>query len=793
MQRYLDALRVAFLSMMVIWGGSVSSVAADPFPTFDDIAPNVTFWAKVYSHYPTTQVIIHDSIDLNIVYDVITVKPYDMPGARKINRSRTKRAMATYRGILKRLAANPNIEDSECQRVAKLFGPNANATTFRRASKRVRGQLGQKDRFRAGLIRSGAYLDQIRTILTSYGVPEDLAYLPHVESSFNPSAYSKFGAAGIWQFTRSTGKRFMKVGYVLDERRDPIRATHAAAQLLRENYEKLGSWPLAITAYNHGAAGMARARQKHGDYPAIFTAYRSRTFKFASRNFYSEFLAARQVASDYTAYFGTLDLAQPTASHTVRLDGYIRFEDLCAHYKVAPDVMKQMNPALRSPVFSDQKYVPKGYALRLPMDAAANGTVLAALPSSLYQSAQKPSRFYTVQRGDTAGRIARVHGVRLSDLILANNLSARATIYPRQTLRIPVPGEKIAPPKPEPLVVVAAEPPVVVAAIDQAKMAPPAPSENSGANTTPPETEAAEPEPGPVPVDLAPVPAPGKTQELPAASVPLSEEEQTAQTAAPSPEQVQESQVVAVAIPEEVQMVPEIQAPATEDVRGPQAPMTTAPEVDQEPQVEPAPVTEEATEPQIALVVPSQVKAEAQAVSTTVIPNTEIVSIDVRFDQVSEIDQRPLGQLQVEVEETLGHYAEWADVRTQQIRRLNGLRFGRTLHLHQEVKIPLDKTSATAFEEQRYEYHKRLQEDFFAVYRVAELEPYRVQKGDNYWMLCREKFDIPMWLLKHYNMDVDLAALRIQQKLMIPVIEKTAAGDPGTVSDDEATLMDQSG
>ncbi len=104
-----------------------------------------------------------------------------------------------------------------------------------------------------------------------------------------PSAYSKFGAAGIWQFTRSTGRRYMEVGYVLDERRDPIRATHAAAQLLKENYEKLGSWPLAITAYNHGAAGMARARQKHGDYPAIFKSYRSRTFKFASRNFYSEF------------------------------------------------------------------------------------------------------------------------------------------------------------------------------------------------------------------------------------------------------------------------------------------------------------------------------------------------------------------------------------------------------------------------------------------------------------------------------------------------------------------------
>ena len=557
MQRYSGALRAVLLCMMVFFGGGLSFAAAEPFPRFDAIAPNVAFWTNVYSRYPTTQVIIHDSIDLNIVYDVITVKPYDMPGARKINRSRTKRAIATYQDILKRLAANPHIEDSDCRRVAKLFGPNTDAKTFRRASQQVRGQLGQKDRFRAGLIRSGAYLDEIRTILTSYGVPEDLAYLPHVESSFNPNAYSKFGAAGIWQFTRSTGKRFMQVGYVLDERRDPIRATHAAAKLLRENYEKLGSWPLAITAYNHGAAGMARARQKHGDYPAIFNSYRSRTFKFASRNFYSEFLAARQVASDHTAYFGTLDLAAPAASHTVRLDGYIRFEDLCAHYKVAPDIMKQMNPALRSPVFNDQKYVPKGYDLRLPLDAAPSGATLAAIPSALYQSAQKPSRFYTVQRGDTAGRIARVHGVRLSDLILANNLSARATIYPKQTLRIPVPGEKIAPPKPEPPVVVAAEPPVVVAAIDKSKGGTAVSSDARQSIENQPEPGVAEP-----------LPAMREEPQVPPAPTPPEQQEPEETTASVSTV-IPASPVTAVPEPEAVQEMPTMPASVSEAVPTP--------------------------------------------------------------------------------------------------------------------------------------------------------------------------------------------------------------------------------
>ena len=822
MFRSFGALHAIGMSVVMLLGLTIApQAAADPFPRYASIEPNVAFWTKIYSQYPTTNVVIHDSNDLGIIYDVITVKPYDAPGARKTNRGRTKRAKAKYRDILKGLAANPKHKGKDHRRVAALFGPNADARTFRRASQQVRSQLGQKDRFQAGLIRSGAYLDQIRTILKSNGVPEDLAYLPHVESSFNPSAYSKFGAAGIWQFTRSTGRRYMKVGYVLDERRDPIRATHAAAQLLKENYERLGSWPLAITAYNHGAAGMARARQKHGDYPAVFKSYRSRTFKFASRNFYSEFLAARQVASDYTAYFGPLTLATPTPSHTVILKGYARLQDLSEHYAISPETIRKMNRALRSPVFNDQKYLPKGYHLRLPPDTAPSGTAVAALPDSLYKSAQKPSRFYTVQRGDTAGRIARTHGVRLSDLILANNLSTRATIYPKQTLRIPLPGEKVTPPKPQPPVIVKPEPsPVLVASVDQEKRETATGPADTASVQTLAQTEASGGEarpvrtvPAPTPLPEAPpatpvIPVPAERQEPPPAAAPEVSEHTT-----PVPEAIEAPRVAQAPAPvqgpaPQTTPAPEKEAPQVPPVStgsmpepAPEVVAVTAPEESQAPQATPTTVPEEkpappvaaAPEPEEKQALPMAVASvpeggpELQASPTAVIPNPEIVSIDVRFDRVTNINQRPVGVIQVEVEETLGHYAEWAGIRAQQIRRLNGLPYGRTLHLHQKIKIPLDKTTAAAFEEQRYEYHKRLQEDFFAVYRVSELEPYRVQRGDNFWMLCREKFDIPMWLLKHYNMDVDLAALQIQQKLMIPAVEKTAAGDPGTVTEDGAS------
>ncbi len=687
--------RLAGLFLMGLLLGPAMPISADTFPAYETIQPNVSFWTTIYAEHPTTRAVVHDSVNLGIVYDVIALKPANVHGARKTNRQRMKRARVKYRDILKRLAADPQTKNREARRVAALFGPGARPTDFQRAAGRVRCQIGQRDRFRAGLIRSGAYLDEIRSILKAYGVPSDLAYLPHVESSFNPKAYSKFGAAGIWQFTRSTGKRFMTVGYEIDERRDPIRATHAAARLLKENYNRLGSWPLAITAYNHGASGVARAKRKYGDYPTIFRAYRSRTFKFASRNFYSEFLAARQVAANYEQYFDALPLDKPVPTQTVALTGYARFEDLSQHFNVPPKALKALNPALRPPVINGQKYVPKGYHLRLV--APADGrSVWAAIPESLYRSAQKPSRFYTVQRGDTAGRIARTHGVRLSDLIAANNLNRRATIYPRQTLRLPLPDENVVV-KPPP------SPPPLLAARTPAAAPPPSAKAEKPAQRPPLKAKPDEPER-----------SPAGTKELP-------------------------------------------------------RPLMAS--------VLPLPVAEPEAE--------KHDKANIKPAAALQAPSTEIVAADVRFERTTEIKGQTVGILTVEVEETLGHFAEWAGVRTQTIRRLNGLPYGRTLHLHQKVKIPLERTSRSDFEERRYEFHKRLQEDFFAVYRVSELEAYRVRRGDSYWALCRDKFDIPLWLLKHYNSEVDLADLRYRQKLMIPMLEKSEAGDPATVTPED--------
>jgi len=722
--------------------------AAAHFPNYEVIRPNVAFWIKVYTEHTTSQSIVHDSKNLALIYDVIDLVPHDSPSASKINRKRMKRAKAEYERILKRLAANPKTENSACRRVAQLFGPGATSRTFRAAGARVRCQVGQSDRFKEGLIRSGAYLKKIRAIFKAENLPEELAYLPHVESSFNAKAYSKFGAAGVWQFTRSTGKRFMKVGYVLDERRDPILATHAAASLLKENYQKLDSWPLAITAYNHGAAGMARAKQSFGNYPAIFESYRSRTFKFASRNFYPEFLAALEVAQNYQTYFGDLEMDRPAQFQIVRLDGYVGFEQLCDHYQVPAHEAQALNPALRPPVFNGQKLVPRGYPFRLPATLSP-----AAVPADLYAEVQKPSRFYTVQRGDTAGRIARTQGVRLTDLILANNLDHRARIYPRQTLRIPLPGESLphlpAPPPAK------AQAPELLAKNDIATTgdAPPLPDPGPDSKPAPVSMESA------TAIGIGPAVAEAAdtgnglptTVEVVADTgngLPTAVEEM-ADTGNDLPTTVEKTADTGDGLPTSVEVV----ADAGNDL---------------------PPTMEETADTGDGLLTSVEVVADT---GNKLPPSVEVVAAEVRFEKVIDNTSRPIGILRAEVEETLGHYAEWAGVRTQQIRWLNRLPFGQPLHLHQKIKIPLSRTTAREFEESRYEHHKRLQEDFFSAYRISDLQPYRVTRGDNLWSLCLEKFDIPMWLLKNCNPEVDFAALHLRQKLMVPTIEK--GGDRG--------------
>lgn len=412
------------------------------FPVFSSIKPNVAFWTDIFTRYSRFQGVIHDDLHLGRIYEVIDLNPAPTSTAEKQNAKQKKAVQKKYETILLALAAGkPPVTPKEKQ-VARLFGKGTAPQEFKRAAQSIRCQTGLTQQFKEGLIRSGAVIDEFKQIFKSHGLPTDLAYLPCVESSFDFTAYSKFGAAGIWQFTQGTGKMYMEIGYVVDQRRDPYISTQAAAKLLKRNYAKLGDWPLALTAYNHGVNGMLRAQQQKGSYEKIFNTYQGSSFKFASRNFYSEFLAARQVAKNYKHYFGNITLDKPVQFTRYTTQGFLSAKSLAQGLALDIQTLKQLNPSLRPPVFDGRKNIPKGFEMRLPEQVSHQA--ISQLTAGLYQTQQKPSKFHVVQKGDSAGGIARTHSVSLNDLMMANGLSRRATIYIGQNLRIPVQGEDIS-------------------------------------------------------------------------------------------------------------------------------------------------------------------------------------------------------------------------------------------------------------------------------------------------------------------------------------------------------------
>lgn len=415
----------------------LSEAKADPdfFPHYQAIESNIIFWEKVYSTYSVNTAIIHDQNNLSRVYSTVALQDLTIPGAHKQNSRQIKQVKKYYASLLTALANKKKPVSPDEKRVAALFGAQQSPKKYREAAENIRAQAGLKERFSQGVGRSGAYMTRIKQIFRNYGLPEDLAYLPHVESSFNPKAFSKFGATGMWQFTRATGKEFMRIDYIIDERRDPIISAEAAARLLKRNYQRLGSWPLALTAYNYGAAGMRRALNQEGSYVNIFKNYQKGHFKFASRNFYSEFLAAVRAAK-VQERGGSVRFDKPLAAVSAEMPAYVNALKLCTYLGISTDQLKHYNPSLRTPVFDGSKYIPKGYMLKLPY-RFNNSSLLSGAPTSIFSKSQKRSKFYQVRPGDTAGAIAAAHKIPLNSLIQANHLNGHGLIRVGQNLRIP--------------------------------------------------------------------------------------------------------------------------------------------------------------------------------------------------------------------------------------------------------------------------------------------------------------------------------------------------------------------
>jgi membrane-bound lytic murein transglycosylase D len=721
-----------------------AAAQAEPFPEPARLSPAVGFWVRVYTEATTDGGFVHDARLLDVVYEHLR---FEGETNRRVRERMVEGRKKEWRAVLERLASGGAPQTERERQVVRLFtvalGREPNARDYREAKNEIRFQLGQRDKFRDGLVRSGAYEAEMRQVFRDAGLPDDLALLPHVESSFNVRAYSKYGAAGIWQFMRGTGRRFMKVDYVVDERLDPITATRAAARLLGENYSILGTWPLALTAYNHGAGGMARAVKRTGtnQIDEIVMRYQSRTFGFASRNFYAQFLAARRVIKSYESYFGPVHRDEPQQIDVVTLPFYADVSDLQEKLGVSAQEIADLNPALRPPVFRSGKRVPRGYALRLPAGTMTGdgSTWLAAVPAEMRHVEQHESRYYTVRRGDTLSEIATQNRTTVTALLAQNDLRPRQRIYPGQVLQLPDrPG---APPK-------RVEPPVEIVRTAQTEPVPPAvvgkevkPEPDSP--VTPPATEVAIAASQSLEKTTAPAPEPKPAEPEPAV------------VAALEPAGVAPSAVEAVNAAEE----DEDEAEAEADAAGEEpfaAEELTAPE----------PALPPTAPPKVTRIAPLEVALAEPAVTRA----EEIAAAGApEGSPFRRVDRE---RVIVDDDETLGHFADWLEVSPQRLRNLNRLKPGRAIHVGQTLRLDFSRVTPEEFLERRLEYHKGIEEDFFGAFRVTGTVEHQLRQGDTLWVLSHKLYGVPTWLIHRYNPDVDFAKLVPGIKLQIPVVEK---------------------
>ena len=382
-----------FLHAPASFARSAVSPTSDPFAVPKGLEPAVKFWKAIFLDYDSTQLVFFDPTNMSKIHRVVESRE----GARARRVVRSVRAQLMRRGI---------------------------------PSHRIKAQRGISERFAAGVRRSGRYMAHMRKIFSARGLPVELTYLPLVESSFRNDARSFRGAVGMWQFMPSTGRRYMRVTRLLDERRDPLEATRAAARLLQDNYRELGTWPLAVTAYNHGRAGMSRAVRRLGtrDIVTIIRRYRGRTFKFASKNFYAEFLAAVHIMRDLERHLPHVRFDQLVRLDEISLTKRVALSSLLRHSRVSRAELLTWNPALSRRA----TWIPAGYRLKAP---ELQGQWLRKALADVGRLPSFP--YHVVSRGDTLSELARAYGTSASAIQSINGLRSAHRLRVGQRLEIP--------------------------------------------------------------------------------------------------------------------------------------------------------------------------------------------------------------------------------------------------------------------------------------------------------------------------------------------------------------------
>jgi len=415
LSRWLLTLLISHLAFLPTQAMAQQSLsAANPFPVPAGLEPAIEFWKKIFTEFSYSQLVFFDPLDMSKIYEVLDVGEDSRP-----------------KGYI----------EGERARIAAANGVDI---------ERVRAQRGVRERTADGLRRAGRYLPQMRQVFIDRGLPPDLSFLPVVESSYDTSARSFVGAVGIWQFMPATGKSYMRVSRQIDERKDPLESTRAAAAYLDQAYGALGNWPLAITSYNYGQAGMARAVVEIGSSNLLdlIQRYNHPNWGFAPQQFYAEFLAAVEIGGNFDRYFPGIEQDAPREIQEITLARNTALGTAIQSTGLSRDEFLAWNPALSGNI----RVLPAGYRVKLPADRAAgpiletaqkNNQAPTSAPrqvsstQSQRQSPQTQVIRHRVQRGETLIQIAQRYGASVQHILEANGLRHPRLLRAGITLRIP--------------------------------------------------------------------------------------------------------------------------------------------------------------------------------------------------------------------------------------------------------------------------------------------------------------------------------------------------------------------
>ena len=298
-----------------------------------------------------------------------------------------------------------------------------------------------RSHFQEWIVRSGKYGPLTRRILREEGMPLELTNLAMIESGFNPNAYSRAHAAGIWQFIKSTGRLYdLRVDSYVDERRDPAKSCRAAARHLRDLYEMFNDWPLAMAAYNTGSRNVEKAIAR-----SHTTDYWQLSLKRETRDYVPMFMAAAIIMSDPDKYGFVCRYADPWEFEEVEIPGKTSLKAVARACRVEPAVIAEMNPHLIKQCTPDGKSclvrVPAGKAetcvaemIRIPAEEKIVRVTRSESESS------EPDARHTVKRGDTLSKIAASHGTSIEALAAANGIKDYHRLRTGQVLAIPAEG-----------------------------------------------------------------------------------------------------------------------------------------------------------------------------------------------------------------------------------------------------------------------------------------------------------------------------------------------------------------